>query len=529
MKWFGSGDKKISHRNFQEKDKALSGKDITEERSVSHQSSKFVYPPLFSPSSHEALIDGKIAGTGDAEIADRVEKNGESADLMKVNPNQLEIFSEESFWNELESFIGTPQGSAVFSLSRTSVKLLRIILHTAASLNGSLCFNGPISLKRDHLVQILQKQGPPILRSLSKNDLLHLVDLLISDKKWLEERDSRTYPFRLTYLDGKDPRNNPPINSNGLSQIFSGKHPSSPESGERKHQNPPHTGVPQPVVHRGSSSNTRSELLADCQKLVDHIVKEYPEGFNLGSFRKLFLERNGYALDLQKLGYEKLVNLLQIMPGVRIESNLIFPAGAFKSLDLQKPDPPIQGSSSVGPVVDSNRESSALSAKGDDSDSPWDELGPVDNSGSEKEKIDPRLTRKGKKGKLPDYEPLREDDFSDSEDETSSGRSENEGKSKLEEESSLLQILDIWYSGKGGDSKKDETDKAEVVPKPSAQIGSGTKDETPVVGPTRKHKPGKSYSFVTEQPADSKDKLVDGILGSLKKSGERSADSRVLG
>lgn len=389
----------------------------------------------------------------------------------------------------------------------------------------------------------LQKQGPPVLRSLSESDLLHLVDLLISEKKWVEECDSRAFPFRLTRPAGKDPHNNHPSSSNGLSHIFSGRQPNLQESGERKHQNPPHTGVPQPIVHRGSSSKPKSELLADCQKLVDQIVKEFPEGFNMGGFRKLFLEKHGYALDVQKLGYEKLVNLLQIMPGVRIESNLILPSGELKSLDLQNIDLPIQPiqESKVGPVVDLPSDSSVLSIKDDDSDSSWDELGPVDNSGSEKDDIDTILTRKGAKGRrewrLSDYEPLEEDDFSDSEEETSSTRSENESKSKLkEEESSLLQILDSWYRDKGGDSTKDESksmtnaiDSGEIGSQPSTPTSVGTKNESAVAKPTRKRKPVKSYSFVTEEPVDSKDKLVDGILGSLKKSGEKSADSRVLG
>ncbi|KAL3621815.1 hypothetical protein CASFOL_034301 [Castilleja foliolosa] len=510
MKLFPSGDANSSHENV-EKD-IITGEKTTK----CNKSSEFVYPALFSPSSHEALIYGKYARTGDDdtsevsiqdtnffnqimgwfkfsssdEIHDKVEKNDEKTDIAKVNnSSQLDIFSRESFWKELESFLDTPQGSAVFSQS----------------------------LSREHLAQNLQKQGSQSLKSLSKPQLLHLVNLLISDKKWVEECKSRAFPFTVTRLPAVNNNNSPPLNpnSNGLSQIFSGKHP---ELGERKHQNPPHTGVPQPIVHRISSTKTRSELLTDCQKLVDHIVKEYPDGFNLGSFRKLFLEKNGYALDLQKLGYEKLVNLLQIMPRARIEANLIFPAGAFKNLDSQ--------------------------TRGDDNDSSWDELGPVDDSGRGKRKKDNViLTRNDKRAgkqaaKLPqhDYEPVLNDDFSDSDVEISENKV---NKPKPEEESSLLQILDSWYSNKDCDGKKDEmvciqvTDKPEVVSQlASAQQtgGSGTKNETPVVGLAWKQKPGKNYTFVSEeQDVDSKDRLVEGIMDSLKKSGERSIDSRVLG
>ncbi|KAL0448483.1 UNVERIFIED_CONTAM: hypothetical protein Slati_1404700 [Sesamum latifolium] len=457
MWWFGSEDSNSSKRNCRKRDETLTGKDNIEEKTpITCQSAESVHPAMFSPSSHDALVDGKIARSSDAvtdissqgssffnrstswfklwsssESDDKVEKSGETEDQVKVTLAQPEIFLKESFWKELESFIDTSKGAAAVLESRT----------------------------REHLVQNLRKQGPPVLSSLPEGDILHLVDLLISDKKWVEVDDSRTFPFRLTRLAGKHPHHNPPLSSNGLSHIFSGRQPNLQESGERKHQNPPHAGVQPPIAHRGPSAKPRSEILADCQKLVDHIVKEYPEGYNMGSFRKLFLEKHGYALDLQKLGYEKLVNLLQIMPGARIESNLIVPASAFKNLDPQNIGLPIE-ESKVTPAIDSRSESLVSSTTDDDSDSSWDELGPLD----------------------------KEDEFSDSEEETSS-KSETEIKSRLKaEESSLLQILDSWYSSKGADSKKDES---------------------------------------TKQPVDGKDKLVDGILGSLKKSSEKSSESRV--
>lgn len=347
-------------------------------------------------------------------------------------------------------------------------------------------------------MQILQEQGPPFLKSLSESDLLHLVDLLISDKKWVEECNSRIFPFRLTRS-----LNNRPLSSNGLSHIFSGRQPNQ-EPGERKHQNSPHTGVHQIIIQRGSSSKSRSELLTDCQKVVHQIVKEHPEGFNIGGFRKLFLQKHGYALDLEKLGYDKLVNFLQIMPEVRIESNLILPAGALKCFDSQ---------SIADPAVDS-------STKDDDSDSSFDELGPAaDNSGSENDEITGKPPRR-RAEKVPDYEPLKEEDFSDSEEETSPpSRSENGSKGKLEEEGSVLMgILDSWHSEKWGDSSKkfESTSSANVT----ASEGTGSQP--------RKRKTGKSYSFVAEQPADNKDKLIDSILGSCKKSSDKSADSKVL-
>lgn len=377
------------------------------------------------------------------------------------------------------------------------------------------------------MAQNLQKHGPPILRSLSESDLLHLVDLLISDKKWVEVRDFRRYPFRVTHPAGKCPENNHPSSSNGLSHIFSaGKCPEN-------NQNHPHAGV----LHRSSSSKPRSELLTDCQKLVNQIVKEYPEGFNIGGFRKLFLEKYGYALDLQKLGHEKLVSFLKIMPGVMVESNLILPAGALKNLDQQNSGHPIQDNK-VGPEVDLHGDSSIMSKEDDESDS-WDELGPVDTSGSEKDDMDTRVTGKSRKGteqRLPYYEPLREDEISDSEEDTSYTSSENECKPKLKEESALLDILDSWHGQKEGGSKRDESMSKTNLMVDSVETGlllssiprSSTKTESEVVKTSRKQKPHKSYSFVKDQPVDSKDKLIDGILGSLKKSSDNSAGSQVL-
>lgn len=378
---------------------------------------------------------------------------------------------------------------------------------------------------RVHLAQNLQIRGPPDVKSLSQSDLLHLVDLLISDKKWVEECDSRTYPFKLTRPTRKD--DNPPSSSKGLINIFSEKQQNLHEFGEKRHQNPPHTGVPQPAAHKDSLSMSTNKQLADCQKLVDHIVKEYPEGFNMGAFRKLFLEKHGYALDIHRLGYEKLLNLLHVMHGVRVESNLIFPAGSFKSPDV---DLPIQENKVVAKVDDS----AVSSTKDDDSDS-WDELGPINSSGSVKEKLESRLAamrdkKRKSEEKLPDYEPLEEVEFSDSEEETSSVKSEREVKSKLEDESSLLQILDSWYSeGTSGNSRKDKPVGTTKVAGGTDICTEASKNESPVVKATRKQKPAKSYSFVTEQHGDdSKDMLVNGILGSLKKGGDKSGSSGVL-
>ncbi|PIN26848.1 hypothetical protein CDL12_00392 [Handroanthus impetiginosus] len=506
MKLFGSGKTNSSDKSGKKSDGTLGGKDSIEEKNPMSQLPEFARPASLSPSSDEALIGGKTAKSDDAvadvsshgsgfnwimsrfkswsssKFDDKIEKNAETVDQVKVSPEQLDIFSRESFWKEVEWFLDTSDGAATFLQSRT----------------------------REQLGQNLQKHGPPVLKSLPEGNLLHLIDLLIKDKKWVEECHSQTFPFKLTRPTvGKDPHDNPPLSSNGLSHIFARRWANLPDPGGRKHQNPPHTGFPQPIAHRGSSSKPKSEMLADCQKVIDHIVKEYPEGFNMGCFRKLFLEKHGYALDLRKLGYEKLVNLLQIMPGVRVESSLILPAAAFKNLDAQTNVLPVQDK--VRPVS----ESSLSTMKGDDSDSQWEELGPVN-----KDEINTILTSRGPKGKSEyDYEPAGLDEFSDSDEETTPAKSENETKSNLNDESSLMQILDSWHRAKGADDKKNEATST------TSATESEEKNESPAINPTRKQKAVKSYSFVTE-PDNTEDKIVHGILGSLKSS-EKSTESRV--
>ena len=54
--------------------------------------------------------------------------------------------------------------------------------------------------------------------------------------------------------------------------------------------------------------------------------------------------------------------------------------------------------------------------------------------------------------------------------------------------------------------------------KPPVASGAGIKTEIPVVNCGAKQRPFKSYSVVLDQIGDNKDKLIDGILTSLKKS-----------
>ncbi|KAJ1429717.1 hypothetical protein SESBI_08119 [Sesbania bispinosa] len=52
--------------------------------------------------------------------------------------------------------------------------------------------------RTEDLAHKLQKHGPMVLRSLTENEIFQLLELLIEEKKWLEESPSQAYPYRLT-------------------------------------------------------------------------------------------------------------------------------------------------------------------------------------------------------------------------------------------------------------------------------------------------------------------------------------------
>nr|GMC96591.1 meiosis arrest female protein 1-like [Ipomoea batatas] len=415
-------------------------------------------------------------------------------------------FSEDSFWKDMEAFLHTEQGSTLVLQSRTRLQL----------------------------AQNLQQCGPSSLRSLCENDLLHLVDLFISDKKWVEERIQRTFPFKVSRSAVKAVKN-ASHSSTGLSSIF--LHAELPtklqeKDGEKKHQNPPHSGVSQPVTQGQGNSfgKSRNEVLVDCQKLVQEIVRVHPEGYNLGSFRKLFLEKYGYSLDLQKLGYQKLVNLLQIMPGIRIESNYMIPSG--KDVNSAANELFTKESCVGDTVATSDSELLDASRKVDDVDSPWAELGPI----SKMTTLKKDEMEVGSSSRM-DYEPLSDDDFSDMDEESlsvSSSTKRESAKPREKEESSLMQILDSWYSRKeesSGNGSSENVDGMDKCCKDNAKQSASSesvsiKSDSLLLSTGKRSKPSKPYSFVSDQPQDHKDELIDGILSSLNKSGQQSVEPK---
>lgn len=439
------------------------------------------------------------------------DQSWERLNQINSHSEKHDCFSEDSLWSDIESFMATPKGSVLVSQSRT----------------------------REQMAQNLRKEGPLVLGSLTETDLLHLVDLLISDKKWVEENPTQTSPFKVIWPVGKKSTSSQPHVSNGLSSIFLGTQSQSNlqrqlEHGEKRDQNLPHTGASRPVIDKKMLDRSRSEILAHCQKLVDEILKEYPEGFNMGAFRKLFLERYGYSLDVQKLGYQRLASLLQIMPGVKIESTYIVPSWtASKGSLLESFDTNGQENNGSGKVGNSDSELSDASRKEDDLDSPWEELGPVADTNSNRNEMESELRRKKKEETVRqvhlDYEPSpSDDDFSDSEGETllSTGTDRQERPKISKEDSSLLRILDSWYSSKEDNKRRDGVENADGMIdcsrndlKSSGSSGFFSEDDTSPINCRKKQRPVRSYSFVSDH-GDDKDKLIDGILGSLKKSGE---------
>ncbi|KAM7277235.1 hypothetical protein ACFE04_019101 [Oxalis oulophora] len=379
------------------------------------------------------------------------------------------VLTQDSFWTEIETFIGTSRASALISNSKT----------------------------RQQMAESLQKEGPSILKSLTNDELLQLMDLLITDKKWVKECPSLKSPFSITQ---KVPENSSPRPSSPS------KLQKSPENGERQAQNITHT-----VNKNKPSEKSRSEMLIDCQKLVNETLMKNPEGYNIGTFKNLFLVKYGYVLDHQKLGYNKYISLFQIMHGVKVENNYIFPAGTnskISSLDINVPSNQQKGTSLA--LASSDGELSDESKKNHDSDSPWDELGPVS-------KIPETNTRELGTQSYPDYEtPISDDEFTDSEGET---KPERRQKAKGDgEDSSLMLILDSWYDKKDCLRGKSEcVDSSSRKSKVSDLFGAGSKNEASLVKPRMKERSQK-YNFVSENVEDDKSKLIDGMIGNLKKT-----------
>lgn len=187
-------------------------------------------------------------------------------------------------------------------------------------------------------------------------------------------------------------------------------------------------------------------------------MREHPEGYGISSFPRLFVDRYGYHLDFQKLGYQKLAPLLQIMPEVKVESTYIFPsvpavsASDGESFILQTQ---VNNASHAHHAVlnpDSELSDSAL--EDDNMESPWQKLGYNQSN------MESKLSQKAEEldtPKLPDYEPIVSDyDSSESEGDS---QPEKQGKLKCNKHDiSLWQALDLWHNKKEGENSVKKPD-----------------------------------------------------------------------
>lgn len=353
-----------------------------------------------------------------------------------------EIFTKPHMWFVLEQHLSRPLGSELVLKAKT----------------------------REELAHGLRKLGCWPLKHLLEEDFHHLVHLLISEKKWIEESSSSPFPFCLT-LPHKRTCVPSSSKSNGLSSIFfsNGKH----QKGKCVDGN-----------SMKIKALTREEILSDCHKLVKELLLQYESGFRIKIFKSRFAQRHGYELDHRKLGYLNLDSLLQNMPGASVKHSRVLPAGHGDGQDGSKKN----GNQSNG------------------DDLVWEELGPVSSTaetaaaaGIDKETC---------------YHPPTpsEDEFSDNDSRVDQKPRPNG------EQSSLLQIIDSWNSSKDDGSSKTHQDIG-LVDCSRSDPGSPNSSAGNTQRPARvSHKP---YSFVPDSDSEEgkeKDKLVESVLDCLHKA-----------
>ncbi|XXG78124.1 hypothetical protein AAC387_Pa08g2135 [Persea americana] len=552
-----------------------------------------------------------------ADESTKTDDTGKLSEVVSQTGCQLEnheLFSKPYFWNDMESFFRTTKGAALITRSIT----------------------------REQMAKKLDNKGPLIVKALGANHFPRLVDMLISEKKWVEESESQTFPFKLT-LPAKESHSSTPHahQTNGLSSMFSitksqsnvrqqsdkqGKKREdshflneSPINGNVNNKQPQNveelkvwlkkirnwTGVIEAedfkryferefnknldcgfygyssfkclymecsgdhgksVKSNEKPSRHKSKLEADCKNLAAEILQEYPEEFNIHSFKALFYERYGYELDHEKLGHSTLKSLLQkVTPGVRIRAA----TGTIPILGKVKTDvseeKQLQREASICVLENKIRKEShsdddAAALAGRDSfrdatinqDSLWEELGPVTEaghlgSGSESGHDEvgpvPEMVVRANVGydsegnqemsyqAVLEKPSISDEDLSDSEEENIATGAKGAEKDRSLEDSSLLKILNSWYSNKDG-SGKDSMENIDGLVDCSRSRGSSKPSESSAVCAEKMHRAAtlraklrtrKNYSFISDSSRDDEEQLIDGILGTLRKS----ADSKV--
>ncbi|KAL3721541.1 hypothetical protein ACJRO7_033955 [Eucalyptus globulus] len=431
-----------------------------------------------------------------------------SADKCSPLPNDTGMLEEtnnhstkgniDTLWSDMKSSLSSPKGSATVGKTKT----------------------------RREMAQNLQKDRVPAAKSLHEDDLVQFVDLLKGQKS-VEEDLSQNLLFK--------PAEHCSHASNRLSSVFQ-RNPSLHTElqrpfqhiGEKNIQNTD-AGVSPHVLNKIPNDQSRNKILADCQKLVNEILKEYPGGYNIHHFKKLFLEKLGYPLDPQRLGCEKLTSVLEMMAGVTVESTHIYPAGkTLKCRKMESAHPNVRQSDPFGSVGSLDIGTPSSSKKNDCIDSLWEELVPVADEVSSRTDLEPGHFTKGEAVDV-DYSPdLSDSDFLELEDNINASGEEAVGTQKEDtvHSSPFEEVINSYYTSKKSDSERDKltssddmSDSSSDTVQPSTP-SRGTQGEASSQCSNGKRRLGKSYSFVADPDQKVESRAFYDILDSLDKSNE---------
>ncbi|MQM05333.1 hypothetical protein Taro_038139 [Colocasia esculenta] len=227
----------------------------------------------------------------------------------------------------------------------------------------------------------------------------------------------------------------------------------------------------------------REVTLSHCRDLLLDFLKHNPQGFNIGLFRPMFIRRYGYVLDYQVLGYPKLAALLQIMPGIKIESTAVLPTA------MSHPDSGRKGVADEASActLENKRGIENIIGSEDDSEDPpndedrvWDELGPVSKI------VESKLEMEEKFGS--NESAFADEEFSDPEVSPTAPSGITKRQCNRDTASSaFLEVLDNYYSRQGAedvekDKAQDSRDGVEEDQTPNTKEGVETCQAQPVDG-----------------------------------------------
>eukprot|EP01018_Ginkgo_biloba_P018432 Gb_38161 [translate_table: standard] len=224
---------------------------------------------------------------------------------------------------------------------------------------------------------------------------------------------------------------------------------------------------------------SRREVVNNCQKLLEEVLENNPDGYYISCFKSLFFQKYGYTLDQKMLGYAKLSSFLQAMPKVEVQSSIIYSSEKFhnKVNDKEKKmyynldqsskeergttekDANTEERNSVSKVVSEEDKPTCANAMNNE-EAVWEELGPIVMEGSAKyvssSNMNLQLNGSHYDGlQVEEQKELKESSMQSCGDSNTVKcdpewtKPCNERKSNLQsgECKSILQVLDAWYKG----------------------------------------------------------------------------------